>query len=43
MRFMLGWLFKFALVGMAYLALTGSYKVPLPETVMGHKVPGSLR
>ncbi|MCX7364737.1 MAG: hypothetical protein NTV97_23265 [Alphaproteobacteria bacterium] len=43
MRFALGWLFKFAFVGMIYLAYTGSYKIQLPEAVMGHKVPSSFR
>lgn len=43
MRFVLGWVFKFAFVGMIYLAYTGSYKIQLPESVMGHKVSGSFK
>lgn len=43
MGFALGWLFRFAFVGMLYLAFTGAYKVPLPDSVMGHKVPASFR
>ena len=43
MRFALGWVFKFAFVGVVYLAFTGNHRIPLPETVMGHKVPGGFR
>lgn len=43
MRFALGWLFRFAFVGLLYLAFTGSYKIPLPESVMGHKLPSSFK
>lgn len=43
MRFMLGWIFKFAFVGMLYLAFTSGYKIELPETVMGYKVPDAAR
>lgn len=39
MRFLLGWGFKFGLLGVAYLALTGGLSLKLPQTVMGYEVP----
>ena len=43
MRFLLGWMFKLAFAGVLYVTFVGGHKVQLPDTVMGHKVPDSLR
>jgi hypothetical protein len=39
MRFILGWTFKLAFLGVIYLGITGGPQVKLPETVLGYKVP----
>ena len=41
MKFLLGWTFKLAFLGVIYLGFTGAFNVKLPETVMGYKVPDS--
>lgn len=43
MRFLLGWLFKLAFLGVAYLAMTGNLQFKLPETVLGYEVPPQAR
>jgi hypothetical protein len=35
MKFVLGWTFKLAVLGVLYFGFTGGFK--LPETVLGHK------
>jgi len=39
MRFILGWTFKLAFLGVMYLGFTGGLQMKLPETVLGYKVP----
>lgn len=43
MRFLLGWLVKLGVVGMAWLAMTGSIQFRLPATMLGYEVPQSAR
>ena len=43
MRFLLGWALKLSFLGVVYVALTSGYKLQLPETVMGFKVPEPAR
>jgi hypothetical protein len=43
MRFLLGWMVKLGLLGMAYLAVTGSIQFRLPDTVLGYEVPQQAR
>jgi hypothetical protein len=40
MKFILGWTFKLAFLGVVYLGFTSGIKIKLPETVLGYKVPG---
>lgn len=39
MKFVLGWTFKLALLGVLYLGFSGGFHVKLPQTVLGYKVP----
>ena len=39
MKFVLGWTFKLAFLGVIYLGFTSGFHVKLPETVLGYKVP----
>jgi hypothetical protein len=41
MKFLLGWTFKLAFLGVIYLGFTGAFNVKLPDTVLGYKVPDS--
>ncbi len=43
MKFILGWTFKLAFLGVVYLGLSSGFNVKLPETVMGYKVPESAQ
>jgi hypothetical protein len=43
MRFLFGWLFKLGLLGVGYLAMTGSLQVKLPASVLGYEVPEEAR
>ncbi len=43
MKFILGWTFKLAFVGVLYLGFSSGFHVQLPETVMGYKVPESAQ
>ena len=43
MRFLLGWAFKLSFLGVIYLGLTSGYKLELPETMLGFKVPEPAR
>ena len=43
MKFLLGWTFKLAFVGVLYLGFSGGFQVKLPETVLGYKVPESAQ
>jgi hypothetical protein len=43
MRFLLGWMVKLGVMGLLYLAVTGNFKVELPETVLGFEVPAGAR
>jgi len=43
MRFLLGWAFKLGLLGVAWLAMTGSLQFKLPDTVLGYEVPRETR
>jgi hypothetical protein len=43
MRFILGWTFKLAFLGVMYLGFTGGFHVKLPETVLGFKVPDTAQ
>ena len=43
MRFVLGWTFKLAFLGVIYLGFTGAFHVKLPATVLGYKVPDTAQ
>jgi hypothetical protein len=43
MKFVLGWTFKLAFLGVVYLGFTSGFHVQLPETVLGYKVPESAQ
>jgi hypothetical protein len=43
MKFILGWTFKLAFVGVVYLGFTSGFHVQLPATVLGYKVPESAQ
>ena len=43
MKFILGWTFKLAFLGVVYLGFTSGIKVKLPETILGYKVPGAAQ
>lgn len=43
MRFLLGWAFKLAFVGLAWLVMTGNAQLKLPDTVLGYEVPPQAR
>ena len=43
MKFVLGWTFKLAFLGVVYLGVTSGFHVKLPETVLGYKVPESAQ
>ena len=43
MKFILGWTFKLAFLGVIYLGFTSGFHVKLPETVLGYRVPESAQ
>jgi hypothetical protein len=43
MRFLLGWTVKLGFMAVAYLVMTGSLKVQLPETVLRYELPAEAR
>ena len=43
MKFVLGWTFKLAFLGVVYLGFTSGFHVQLPEMVLGYKVPESAQ
>lgn len=43
MRFLLGWTVKLGFLAVAYLVVTGTVRVQLPEKVLGYEVPAQAR
>jgi len=43
MRFVTGWIFKLACLGLIYLGLTSGFRVQLPDEILGYRVPASAQ
>jgi hypothetical protein len=43
MRTLLGWVFKFGVLGLVYLGMTSGVKIKLPDTVLGYQVPNAAQ
>ena len=44
MRFLLGWAIKLSFIGVIYYGVTGGFgEIKVPDTVMGYKVPESVK
>jgi hypothetical protein len=44
MRFLLGWALKISCAGLIYFGVTGGFgDIKVPDTVMGYKVPDSVK
>ncbi|MBL6612756.1 MAG: hypothetical protein ISP49_17410 [Reyranella sp.] len=43
MRFLLGWAVKLGFLAVAYLVLTGTVRIQLPEKLLGYEVPQQAR
>lgn len=43
MRFLLGWTVKLGFLAVAYLVMTGTVRIQLPERLLGYEVPPQAR